>query len=123
MDLAMPGMDGYETARRLREPPQPPLLVALSGYGRDEDRQRTRRAGFVAYLVKPADPSELRALLGRTAGLLRLARATLAASARAITRRRRTQGSGADGLRLSPQAVDGPVDDGALNSSDDRSES
>jgi two-component system, OmpR family, response regulator len=106
LDLAMPGMDGYETARRLRELPRPPLLVALTGYGRDEDRESTRRAGFVAHLLKPVEPADLRALLGRAAGLLRLVRA--AAVARAITRHRRIQASGAGGRKLSPEAVSCP---------------
>ena len=80
MDLAMPGMDGYETARRLQDLSEPPLLAALTGYGHDEDHRRTRRAGFVAHLVKPVDGAELRALLGRAAGLLRLTRTAAAAA-------------------------------------------
>ena len=94
MDLAMPGMDGYETARRLRGLPQPPLLVALTGYGRKKDRRRTRHAGFVAHVVKGLDPNELRLLLGRAAGLRCLAPAVAAGSAKAIVRHRRTQASG-----------------------------
>ena len=74
IELAMPGMDGYETARRLREHPEPPFLVAVTTFGREEDRQRTRRAGFVAHVVKPAEPEELRVLLGRAAGHFRVAR-------------------------------------------------
>ena len=106
MDLALPGMDGYETARHLRELPRPPLLVALTGYGRDEDCQRTRRAGFVAHVVKPADPMELRALLGRAAGLLRLAKAATASSKSAITRHRRIQTSAAGGMKApSPRSA------------------
>jgi two-component system, OmpR family, response regulator len=85
IDLAMPGMDGYETARRLRELPEPPLLMALTGYGRVEDRLRTRRAGFDAHMLKPVEPEELRALLGRTAGLFRLARVVAAASEKPIS--------------------------------------
>jgi CheY-like chemotaxis protein len=58
LDLNLPGMSGYELARRLR--PEPTLdrliLVAMTGFGDDEDRQRTREAGFDHHLVKPADP-------------------------------------------------------------------
>ena len=87
IELAMPGMDGYETARRLWEFPGPPLLVALTTCGRVQDRRRSRRAGFVAHLLKPAELSELRTLLRRAAGLCRLARA----AARAVARHRRSE--------------------------------
>ena len=58
-------MDGYEVARRLRRTPglEGVLLVALTGYGRDEDRRRAFEAGFDHHLTKPADPEELRRLL------------------------------------------------------------
>jgi two-component system CheB/CheR fusion protein len=68
LDLGLPGMDGYEVARRLRlrANDSRPLLVAVSGYGRDEDRRRSRMAGFDHHLVKPAELSVLRsALAGR----------------------------------------------------------
>jgi CheY-like chemotaxis protein len=56
-DIGMPGMDGYELARRLRaEHPGAPLrLVALTGYGQEADVRQARDAGFDAHLVKPAD--------------------------------------------------------------------
>jgi PAS domain S-box-containing protein len=65
LDLGMPGMDGYETARRIRERPEGRgvLLVALTGWGQDGDRDRTREAGFDRHLVKPADLDALQALL------------------------------------------------------------
>jgi CheY-like chemotaxis protein len=69
LTLALPGLDGYEVARRLRNGngKQPrPILIALTGYGRDEDRARTRDAGFDYHLLKPADPLELLELI-RTA--------------------------------------------------------
>ncbi len=91
MELAMPGMDGYETAWRLRELPEPPLLVAVTGYGRDEDRRRTRLAGFAAHVVKPAEPEELRALLGRAARLFPLAMAAAKASEGTMAVHRRIQ--------------------------------
>src|SRR5688572_32722649 len=66
VDIGLPGIDGYEVARRIRAlgPPQP-FLVALTGYGRPEDRQRATEAGFDAHLVKPVDPTDLAALLSR----------------------------------------------------------
>jgi CheY-like chemotaxis protein len=65
MDLGMPGMDGYEAARRLRAShPDPDLrLVAITGWGQDEDRQRTREAGFDQHLVKPVGVAELKSIL------------------------------------------------------------
>jgi two-component system CheB/CheR fusion protein len=65
LDIGLPRMDGYEVARRLRGQAgfQKALLVALTGYGQDEDRRRAEEAGFDAYLVKPADPAALHELL------------------------------------------------------------
>jgi CheY-like chemotaxis protein len=65
VDLGMPGMDGFETARRIRAAKggAEPLLVALTGWGSEEDRRRTRDAGFDRHLVKPVQPSELASLL------------------------------------------------------------
>ena len=69
LDIGMPGMNGHEVARRLRQMPevQGALLVAQTGWGQEEDRRRTEEAGFDAHLVKPVDPAALEALLaGRT---------------------------------------------------------
>jgi CheY-like chemotaxis protein len=64
LDLDVPVMDGYEVARRLRELLGSDLtLLALTGYGREEDRLKTAQAGFAAHLVKPLDLDELIALL------------------------------------------------------------
>ena len=65
LDLGLPGLDGYEVARRLRELPglRGSLLIALSGYGREEDRWRSREAGIDHHLVKPLDFAELDRLL------------------------------------------------------------
>jgi CheY-like chemotaxis protein len=65
LDIGMPGMDGYEVARRLREVSRPErvAIVALTGWGQDEDRQRVRDAGFDHHLVKPIDLASLQALL------------------------------------------------------------
>jgi PAS domain S-box-containing protein len=70
IDLGLPGLDGYEVARRLRQQSacQSTLLVALSGYGRPEDKQRAREAGFHHHLTKPVDPSTIEALLADRAG-------------------------------------------------------
>jgi PAS domain S-box-containing protein len=91
LDIGLPGMDGYEIARRVRGMYSPesrpgvtgpgpaapqfppatagaglPLLVALTGYARDEDLLRSREAGFDRHLSKPVDPHGLRALLSAT---------------------------------------------------------
>ncbi|HWE39605.1 MAG TPA: response regulator [Isosphaeraceae bacterium] len=65
LDIGMPGMDGLEVARRLRARPEfgRTLLVALTGWGQDQDRRRSRAAGFDRHLVKPIDPATLRDLL------------------------------------------------------------
>jgi CheY-like chemotaxis protein len=70
LDMVMPGMDGCEVARRLRGQPQAgqALLIALTGYGREEDVRLCREAGIDLHLLKPCDPAELRrALDGRLA--------------------------------------------------------
>ncbi len=62
LDIGLPVMDGYELAQRLRqsaELPQPLHLIALTGYGQDSDRRRSREAGFDAHLVKPVQIDEL----------------------------------------------------------------
>jgi PAS domain S-box-containing protein len=66
LDIGMPGMDGYEVARRIRQHPQGRdiTLIALTGWGQTEDRLRSRRTGFDHHLVKPADLEELQRLLG-----------------------------------------------------------
>jgi signal transduction histidine kinase/CheY-like chemotaxis protein len=65
LDIGLPGMDGYEVARRLRQEPglSGALLVAVSGYGQAEDRRRSREAGFDEHVVKPADPTEVGRIL------------------------------------------------------------
>jgi PAS domain S-box-containing protein len=63
LDLAMPGMDGFEARRRLREQGGmvTPFLVAMTGFGNEEDKRRTQAAGFDGHLTKPV---ELEALVG-----------------------------------------------------------
>nr|MBA2320845.1 response regulator [Deltaproteobacteria bacterium] len=67
LDIGMPGMNGYEVARELRDrAARPrPFLVALTGWGADSDRSRSRDAGFDEHLVKPVDVHDLVALLAR----------------------------------------------------------
>ena len=65
IDIGLPGMDGFEVARRMRALGQPVVLVALTGYGQPEDRRRTQDAGFDAHLVKPVDPADLTHALAR----------------------------------------------------------
>ena len=65
LDIGMPGMDGYEAARRIREQPGlgKTVLAALTGWGQQEDRRRTAEAGFNHHLVKPPEPHLLESLL------------------------------------------------------------
>jgi PAS domain S-box-containing protein len=65
MDIGMPGMDGYEAARRLRakHPDNAFRLIAVTGWGQEEDRQRAREAGFDEHLVKPVGVRELKTVL------------------------------------------------------------
>ncbi len=57
LDIGLPGIDGYEVARRLRarEGGERPVLIALTGYGQADDRARSREAGFDLHLTKPVD--------------------------------------------------------------------
>jgi CheY-like chemotaxis protein len=69
VDIGLPGIDGYEVARRIRATVRGrPRLVALSGYGQSEDRQRSASAGFDDHLVKPADPERLASILAEPPG-------------------------------------------------------
>ena len=65
LDIGLPGMDGYEIAERLREQPESAkaVLVAITGYGQDEDRRRSREVGIDHHLVKPVAPETLHKLL------------------------------------------------------------
>jgi signal transduction histidine kinase/CheY-like chemotaxis protein len=66
LDLGMPGLDGFEVCRRLQGvSPHRPRVVAMTGWGRQEDRSRTLAAGFDAHLVKPVDLSELTRMLNK----------------------------------------------------------
>jgi CheY-like chemotaxis protein len=65
VDIGLPGMDGYEVARRLREDAHDkrPLMVAMTGHSGDEARQHSLHAGMDLHLVKPVDPIQLLPLL------------------------------------------------------------
>jgi signal transduction histidine kinase/ActR/RegA family two-component response regulator len=67
LDIGLPDMDGYELARRLRAQPENAraTLVALTGYGQNQDRAEARQAGFDHYLVKPADLNEVNDVLAQ----------------------------------------------------------
>jgi CheY-like chemotaxis protein len=68
LDLGMPEMDGFEVARRIRQEPwgKDVMLVAVTGWGQEEHRQRTRDAGFDRHLTKPADPTDIESLLAHS---------------------------------------------------------
>ena len=65
LDIGLPGLDGYEVAKRLRQQPvlQNVVLVAMTGYGQEADRQRSQEAGFDHHLVKPADFGKVEQIL------------------------------------------------------------
>jgi signal transduction histidine kinase/CheY-like chemotaxis protein len=65
IDIGLPGMDGWTLGAKLRErhAPSPPLCIAVTGYGTDLDRGRSREAGFVAHLVKPIELDRLDRIL------------------------------------------------------------
>jgi CheY-like chemotaxis protein/two-component sensor histidine kinase len=63
LDIGLPGMDGYQVAARLRQENEGSILIALSGYGQESDRERSREAGFHYHLVKPVEHGRLAELL------------------------------------------------------------
>ena len=65
LDIGLPGMDGYEVAKHLRQTPElkEMRLIAITGYGQESDRQRSRAAGFDEHVVKPVDWRQLEELL------------------------------------------------------------
>jgi CheY-like chemotaxis protein len=70
LDIGLPDVDGYEVARRLKADPATRhlCLVAVTGYGTQEDRKRALASGFDEHLAKPVEPDELDALLQQAAG-------------------------------------------------------
>jgi CheY-like chemotaxis protein len=70
VDIGLPGFDGYEVGRRLREAlGRSVTLVALTGYGQADDRDRARAAGFDVHLTKPADVELVAAVIERAGQL------------------------------------------------------
>jgi CheY-like chemotaxis protein len=67
LDLGLPGLSGYEVCRRVREQPwgRDIVLIALTGWGQEQDRNRSLEAGFDSHLVKPVDYAALSSLLAR----------------------------------------------------------
>jgi CheY-like chemotaxis protein len=78
LDIGLPGLDGYETCRAIRERttgPQP-LIVAVTGFGQDRDKRRAAEAGFDLHLTKPVDPARIEQILTDPAPHRRLAQRT-----------------------------------------------
>jgi CheY-like chemotaxis protein len=65
LDIGLPELDGWEVAKRIRHHPilREAVLVAVTGYGQNTDRQRSRKVGFDHYFVKPVDLKKLRQIL------------------------------------------------------------
>lgn len=65
LDIGLPGMNGYAVARAIRDQQddRPPILIALTGWGQEEDRRRSEEAGFDAHVVKPVDEAQLTRIL------------------------------------------------------------
>lgn len=119
LDVAMPRMDGYELARRLRARPEldRPWLICVSGYGRPEDSRRALDAGCDLHLVKPFEVEEMRHLLDALSlqkidrpHVVEFALAVPAAHAGALTRLAEARGTTA--ARLVRQAVGNLLCDG-----------
>jgi CheY-like chemotaxis protein len=70
LDIGMPGLDGYEVARRLRtlKRGEPLRIIAVTGWGQEADRTRSREAGFDVHLVKPVDPTVLTSAIANNNG-------------------------------------------------------
>jgi signal transduction histidine kinase len=65
LDIGMPGMDGYETCQRIRASGAPIVVIAITGWGQEQDRRQAAQVGFDAHLTKPAGPAQLAELLAR----------------------------------------------------------
>jgi CheY-like chemotaxis protein len=67
LDIGLPGMNGCDVARQLRTSPcgRDPLLIAITGWGQESDRERSRQAGFNAHLTKPVTVEEILAVMAK----------------------------------------------------------
>jgi CheY-like chemotaxis protein len=67
LDIGLPKLNGYEVCRHIREqlPDEDVTVVALTGWGQDEDKRRARAAGFDHHMTKPVDPQRLNVLLAK----------------------------------------------------------
>jgi CheY-like chemotaxis protein len=63
LDIGLPQLNGYDAARRIRDQPKTMVLIALTGWGQDDDRRQSQDAGFDAHLVKSVDYGALMELL------------------------------------------------------------
>lgn len=65
LDIGLPGMNGYEAAKQIRAHRHipPPVLIAVTGHGKEDDVQRAKDSGFDRHLLKPTDPPDLMRLL------------------------------------------------------------
>jgi CheY-like chemotaxis protein len=70
LDIGLPGMDGYELARRLKARPETAatVLIAISGWGQDKDRQQAEEAGFALHLVKPVASERIQSVIDSLRG-------------------------------------------------------
>jgi CheY-like chemotaxis protein len=86
VDIGLPGIDGYEVARRVRSRPENRgvHLVALTGYGQPKDREMATEAGFDCHLAKPVDLNELTLYLGERSKQLAAEAAARKASSQAL---------------------------------------
>lgn len=84
LDIGLPGLNGYEVARRFRATPalSPMLLVALTGWGSEEDRRRSKEAGFDIHLTKPVEPAAIDDVMARLGSAQESGAATAAGSLR-----------------------------------------
>jgi CheY-like chemotaxis protein len=70
LDIGMPGLNGYEACRRIRAQPagEKAVMIALSGWGQEDDKRQSEEAGFQYHIVKPVDPTALIQLLTQFEG-------------------------------------------------------
>jgi CheY-like chemotaxis protein len=73
LDIGLPGLDGWQVAEKMQRPPNQkrPMLIAITGYGQEDDRRRSTEVGIDLHLVKPVDPTHLQEILRKFQSLLR----------------------------------------------------